>query len=251
MDGATAELSRMNNEDDAKHAPSGESAPREPSGEITPVRVIEALLFATDAPLPAAKVAQLVGVGDARDVRRHIAELNEAYERTGRSFRVEEIAGGFQMLTLPEFNAWLSKLLRARQDSKLSQASLETLAIVAYKQPVTRADIEAIRGVAAGDLLNRLRELNLVKIVGRAEDLGRPLLYGTTKHFLEVFGLGSLEDLPKVEVLREGLRGAGSHAVSPDPHTASMVGGLESLQANDDAAPRAAGDEASIAEPRD
>jgi segregation and condensation protein B len=108
------------------------------------------------------------------------------------------------MLTLPAYNTWLTKLLRARDETKLSQAAMETLAIVAYKQPVTRADVEAIRGVAAGDMLNRLREMNLVKIVGRAEDLGRPLLYGTTRNFLEVFGLGSLEDLPQVEVLRSG-----------------------------------------------
>ncbi|MBI5763904.1 MAG: SMC-Scp complex subunit ScpB [Planctomycetes bacterium] len=182
-------------EGDSHHQ--GDSTP-----SIEPVRVVEAILFASDSPLPASKIANILGVGDARDVKKHIAALNAQYESVGVSFRIEEIAGGFQMMTLSAYNTWLTKLLRAREETKLSPASLETLAIVAYKQPATRADIETIRGVAAGDMLNRLRELNLVKIVGRAEDLGRPLLYGTTKHFLEVFGLGSLEDLPQVEVLK-------------------------------------------------
>ena len=106
------------------------------------------------------------------------------------------------MLTMSDFNPYIGKLLRHRQETKLSQAALETLAIVAYRQPVLRADVEAVRGVACGELLNRLRELNLIKIVGRAEDIGRPILYGTTKRFLDVFGLASLDDLPKVEELK-------------------------------------------------
>jgi segregation and condensation protein B len=188
--------------DDAAVAVS--SAPADAPTEILPHRVVEAILFSSDSPLPPQKIAQVLGVGNARDVRKHIETLNEEYAAAGMAFRVEEIAGGFQMLTLPAYNAWLTKLLRARQEAKLSQAALETLAIVAYKQPCTRADVEAIRGVAAGDLLQRLREINLVKIVGRAEDLGRPLLYGTTKRFLEVFGLPSLDDLPQVEALSAG-----------------------------------------------
>ena len=103
------------------------------------------------------------------------------------------------MLTLPVYDRWVSKLHKARAESRLSQAALETLAIVAYKQPVLRVQIEAIRGVAVGDMLVRLREMNLVRIVGRAEEIGRPLLYGTTRRFLEVFGLGSLKDLPKID----------------------------------------------------
>jgi segregation and condensation protein B len=172
--------------------------------EIQPHRVVEAVLLATDTPLAAGKIAQIVGVGDARDVRKHITTLNAHYEREQLSFRIEEIAGGYQILTLPAYNNWLTKLLRTRDETRLSSAAMETLSIVAYKQPCTRADIEVIRGVAAGDILNRLREMNLVKIVGRAEELGRPMLYGTTKRFLEVFGLASLEDLPQVEALRSG-----------------------------------------------
>lgn len=188
--------------------------------EIQPRQVVEAILFATDSPLPAAKIAKILGVGDAREVRGHIAALNQLYTDMRLSFRIDEIAGGFQMLTLPAFNAWLSKLLRTRDETRLTAAALETLAIVAYKQPVTRADVESIRGVAAGDVLNRLREMNLVKIVGRAEDLGRPMLYGTTKQFLEVFGLASLEELPQVEALRGGAGAAiapREPVVSPAP----------------------------------
>ncbi|MEP0843806.1 MAG: SMC-Scp complex subunit ScpB [Phycisphaerae bacterium] len=172
------------------------------AAEITTEQIVEAILFGADVPLTPGKIAGILGVGSVRDVRRHVEALNERYRQTGAAFRIENIAGGYQMLTLPEFNPWLKRLKQTRQDSKLSQAALETLAVVAYKQPVVRAQIEAIRGVAAGEMLNRLRELGLVKIVGRAEDVGRPLLYGTTKRFLDVFGLGSLEDLPAVEELK-------------------------------------------------
>lgn len=170
-----------------------------PAAEVTPESIVEALLMSTDVPLPAARMAQILGVGDAGDVRRHVEALNERYRREGASFRIEAIAKGFQVMTLPAFNTWISKLHKARADSRLSAAALETLAVVAYKQPAMRADIEAVRGVAVGDMLVRLRELNLVRIVGRAEEVGRPLLYGTTTRFLEVFGLSSLADLPKVE----------------------------------------------------
>ena len=202
---ATMDPAHVEPQDQPEDMNAGETAPvAETPVEIQPHRVVEAILLSTDTPLAAGKIAQIVGVGDARDVRKHIVALNEQYERDQLSFRIEEIAGGYQILTLPAYNNWLTKLLRTREDTRLSSAAMETLSIVAYKQPCTRADIEAIRGVAAGDILNRLREMNLVKIVGRAEELGRPMLYGTTKRFLEVFGLASLEDLPQVEALRGG-----------------------------------------------
>jgi segregation and condensation protein B len=172
--------------------------------DLTTQQVIEGVLFASDTPLTLGKIVSIIGVGTARDARNHIKALNEQYAETGRAFRIENIAGGYQMLTRPEFNTWLRRLKQSRQDSKLSQAAMETLAVVAYKQPVVRAEIEAIRGVASGEMLNRLRELGLVKIVGRAEDLGRPMLYGTTKRFLEVFGLSDLKELPEVEELQSG-----------------------------------------------
>ena len=133
----------------------------------------------------------------------NIKNLNEKYKANSNAFRIEQIAGGCQMLTLSPYNHWLKKLLRVRGDNKLSAAAMETLAIIAYKQPVIRADIEVIRGVAAGEMIRSLAYKGLVKIVGRAEVLGRPMLYGTTKKFLEVFGLNTLKDLPKIEELKK------------------------------------------------
>jgi len=170
-------------------------APSEASTES----VVEAVLFSSDAPLSAGKIAEVLGTGDASEVKAHIEALNERYEGTGASFRIESIAKGYQMLTQPAYNHWLSRLHKARSDSRLSGAAMETLAVVAYKQPVLRADVESIRGVAVGDMLVRLRDANLVRIVGRAEEIGRPLLYGTTAKFLDVFGLRSLDDLPKLD----------------------------------------------------
>ena len=175
------------------------NAPDAGSAAVSHESVIEALLLSTDEALAPSKVAQILGVGDASDVKRCVEALNRRYEEIGASFRIETIAKGLQLLTLPAFHPWVSKLHKARADSRLSGAALETLAIVAYKQPVLRADVEAIRGVAVGDMLVRLRDMNLVRIVGRAEEIGRPLLYGTTTHFLEIFGLGSLKDLPKLD----------------------------------------------------
>lgn len=176
----------------AYEEPSPDTAPR-------PEAVVEALLMAADAPLPGAKIAEMLGVGTAADVREHVQRLNGDYERHGASFRIESIAKGYQILTLPLYDRWISKLHKVRAETRLSGAALETLAVIAYKQPVMRADIEAVRGVAAGDILLRLREMRLIKIVGRAEEVGRPLLYGTTNTFLDTFGLGSLKDLPAID----------------------------------------------------
>jgi segregation and condensation protein B len=169
--------------------------------ELTVESVVEAVLFASDESLSAARLADIVET-DAKQVRQHIKNLNEKYRANHNAFRIEQIAGGCQMLTLSPYNHWLKKLLRVRSDNKLSAAAMETLAIIAYKQPVIRADIEVIRGVAAGEVIRSLAYKGLVKIVGRAEVLGRPMLYGTTKKFLEVFGLNTLKDLPKIEELK-------------------------------------------------
>jgi len=170
--------------------------------EPTVEGVVEAVLFASDEPLSAARLASIAET-DVRHIRRHIEALNAKYQANNNAFRIDEIAGGYQMLTLNIYNPWLKKLLRARSDNKLSSAALETLAIIAYKQPIIRADIESIRGVSCGEIIRSLMYKGLVKIVGRAEVLGRPLLYGTTKKFLEVFGLKSLKDLPKIEELKK------------------------------------------------
>ena len=164
-------------------------------------RIVEALLFVSDEPLTARRLAEIVGDIDARRVRRLVEEINADYDAAGRPFRIEEIAGGFQMLSRPEYKKWLVQLVRGRSSKRLSQAALETLAVVAYKQPVLRADIENIRGVQCGEMLRSLLEQGLVRIVGRSDALGRPLLYGTTRKFLDIFGLRSLKDLPSLDEL--------------------------------------------------
>ena len=173
-----------------------------PDAEPTVESVVEAVLFASDESLSPTRLADIAGIS-AKQIREHVKNLNNKYKANNNAFRIEEIAGGFQMLTLSSYNPWLKKLLHARSDSKLSPASLETLAIIAYKQPVIRADIESIRGVAVGEVVRNLMYKGLVRIVGRAEVLGRPMLYGTTKKFLQLFGLNSLKDLPKAEELKK------------------------------------------------
>jgi len=194
------------------------------AAQVDPMRVVEAVLMAADAPITAQKIAGIMGTCTGREVKKHIEALNEQYDEWGVAFRIEQLAGGYQILTQPLYNTWLKKLLRVRAETKLTGAAMETLAIVAYKQPCTRADVEAVRGVAVGDGLNRLREMNLVKIVGRAEDLGRPILYGTTRRFLEVFGLGSLDDLPQVEALKPGGKAVAKSAAAKDASADEDVG---------------------------
>jgi segregation and condensation protein B len=188
--------------EDAEQAGDIEQEEFEEDFEITAESVVEAVLFASDESLTAARLADIVETG-AKQIREHVENLNEKYMTNGNAFKIDQIAGGYQMMTLPPYNHWLKKLLRVRSDNKLSPAALETLAIIAYKQPIIRADIEAIRGVATGEMIRNLMYKGLVKIVGRAEVLGRPMLYGTTKKFLEVFGLNTLKDLPKVEELKK------------------------------------------------
>ena len=181
-----------------------------PVSADTPVadtRLLEALLLSTHHPLTAGRLAELMDLPVTKPVRQAVNDLNLQYEESHRAFRIEQVAGGYQILTMPEFGEALKKLHQREIDAKLTKAALETLAIIAYKQPVLRADIEAIRGVACGETIRNLMEKRLVNIAGRAEEPGRPILYGTTKRFLEVFGLNGLKDLPQSE---EGLKAPGS-----------------------------------------
>ena len=165
--------------------------------------LLEALLLSTHHPLTAGRLAELLDIGATKPIRGAIKQLNEQYESTGRAFRLEQVAGGYQLLTLPEYGDTLKKFHQREIDAKLTKAALETLAIIAYKQPILRVDVEAIRGVACGETIRSLMEKHLVKIAGRAEEPGRPILYGTTKRFLELFGLNSLKDLPQSEELNK------------------------------------------------
>jgi segregation and condensation protein B len=160
-------------------------------------RVLEALLFSSDRPIRAARFAEAADVPDTKLVHTLLAELDAEYERDGHAFTVEQVAGGYQLLTRPEYAAHIVRLTSRRQQETLSSAALECLAIVAYRQPITRAALEDIRGVGSGHLLRTLVDRRMLKVVGRAEELGRPMLYGTTRQFLEAFGLKSLTELPR------------------------------------------------------
>lgn len=164
-------------------------------------RIVEALLFAVQEPISVRKICEVVEDVEAKEIREAIQQLREEYEIHDMVFQIEEIANGFQLLSRPEYHEWISKIRKKSGESKLSQQALETLSIIAYKQPIIRAEIEAIRGVQSGQMIRTLIEKGLVKITGRDEVLGRPLLYGTTTKFLDHFGLKSIKDLPKVEDL--------------------------------------------------
>jgi segregation and condensation protein B len=168
----------------------------EPEDSIQRRRRAEAVLLFTRGPLPLRKLAQLAGLADATEARTLLRQLNELYDRTGSALRVEEIAGGYQLLTRPGLAPWLRRFASAPASVRLSSPAMETLAVVAYRQPVLRANIEAIRGVACGEILRQLMQRDLVRICGRSEELGRPYLYGTTKHFLQTFGLKDVSALP-------------------------------------------------------
>jgi segregation and condensation protein B len=164
--------------------------------------LIEAALMLAEEPVPARKLAQVAGLHDGREARTLVKHLQHLYEQEGSAFQVEELAGGYQLLTRPEFFPWLARQRKTGGDLKLTSAGRETLAIVAYRQPIMRADIEAIRGVQSGDVLRLLMEKGLVRIVGRDDSLGRPVLYGTSKKFLQWMGLRNLDDLPRADELR-------------------------------------------------
>lgn len=168
-------------------------------------RILEALLLASAEPVTAARLGRIVPESSAREVREDIAALNERYESAGHGFRIEEVAGGHQLRTVPDLAAYVQSL-EPVPPLRMSRAGLETLAIIAYKQPVTRAEIEHVRGVDAGPLLRGLLERRLVRIAGHREVPGRPILYATTPRFLEVFGLASLSDLPTLREIEELLR---------------------------------------------
>jgi segregation and condensation protein B len=186
---------------------------REPAGQGELARdprlaLVEAALLAADEPLTPRRLAGVAGLADAAEARRLLRKLQALYDAGGTAFQVEELAGGYQLLTRPQYHPWLVRLRRAGTDLRLTAAGRETLAIVAYRQPITRADVEAIRGVQCSEVLRLLMEKGLVRIAGRDDSLGRPVLYGTTKKFLQVFGLKSLRDLPSAEDLGPPAKGA-------------------------------------------
>jgi segregation and condensation protein B len=163
---------------------------------------VEAVLLVADGAVSTRRLAQWATLADSAEARALIEELNADYDRNGSAFRIERVATGYQMLTRPAFAFWLNKLHQRQAELKLSPPAQETLTIVAYRQPITRADIEAIRGVQSAEMLKQLMERGLVRIGGEDDSLGRPYLYETTRKFLEMFGLRSLDDLPMGDRLR-------------------------------------------------
>jgi len=161
-------------------------------------RVVEAMLFAAHEALSSRRIARAIGFVSEARIDAVIAELARRHDAQQSPLMVAEIAGGWRLVTRPEYAPFLARLFSKAEKERLSQAALETLAIVAYRQPATRAEIEAVRGVLVGPLLRLLQERRLIKVVGRAEVVGRALQYGTTRRFLDHFGLGSIADLPKV-----------------------------------------------------
>jgi segregation and condensation protein B len=156
---------------------------------------IEAVLFLARDPVPGRRLLQLADVPEGTRVRGLVKKLNARYDNQPSAFRIYEVAGGFQLRTRPHFVPWLARLHSIPVEIRLSPSAMETLTIIARKQPVLRAAVEKIRGVQCGEILRQLMEQDLIKITGKSNDLGRPFLYGTTKRFLQLFGMNRIEEI--------------------------------------------------------
>jgi segregation and condensation protein B len=165
--------------------------------------ILEALLFVTAEPIPVTRFLALLGAVTKQDVDQALASLAQDYEQEGRGLQLAEVAGGYRIVTKAEFAPWLKRLEKVKSPSKLSRSALESLAIIAYKQPIVRAEVEQIRGVETSGVIRTLLERKLVRIVGRKEEPGRPIMYGTTKFFLEHFGLRDLSQLPPLREFKQ------------------------------------------------
>lgn len=187
-------------------------------------RIAEALILGTPEPISATRLAELIPRCTPAQARALVEELNREYAEQGRAFEIQEVGGGYQLRTLPEFASYLQQTQTSRP-LRLSQAALETLSIVAYRQPATRAEVEHVRGVDVGAVLRSLLERKLLRIAGHREVAGRPLLYATTRRFLEVFGLSRIEDLPSLRDLEE--LAAQDASADPAPAAELPFGGSE------------------------
>jgi segregation and condensation protein B len=184
-----------------------------------PIDVVEALLFASDAPLELERIREVLDLADAGEALTLVNALRERYEAADRALMIVEVGGGYRMVTRPEIAPWLLRLAKTRTRARLSRPALETLAIVAYREPVSRPEVDAVRGVNSDAVLDNLLERRLIRVAGRKDAPGRPFLYETTREFLVAFGLRDLGDLPKVEgqlVLPDG--------ASPEPDVVSPDG---------------------------
>jgi segregation and condensation protein B len=186
----------------------------------TPKQILEAVLFASDVPVTLLVLTEVLGDKSTQEVRAILMEMAESYERGEHGIVLSEIAGGFQLLSRKECSAWVEQMLRSRRKIRLSKPALESLAIVAYRQPITKVEIDSIRGVDSAGVLHTLLERNLVAIKGRSKGVGRPLLYTTTQEFLSYMGINELTDLPELKevapVLEERERLAEGDADAPE-----------------------------------
>ena len=208
---------RFRREEPTKHVSLGEGTREERIARLF------AVLFLAREPLSTRKLSQYANLADGTEARTLVTHLNRQFDERGRAFRAEVVAGGYQLVTRPKFAAWLRRLGHVQGELRLSAPAMETLAVVAYQQPVMRADIEAVRGVSCGEVLSHLLQQDLVRISGRSHELGRPYLYNTTKRFLQVFGLKSLDQLPRADLLRSP-----SHNVADGDPTSDKKSARES-----------------------
>jgi segregation and condensation protein B len=183
--------------------------------------ILEALLFVAEEPLPLPKLQEILGDADPAQTEASVRDLAVRLEADGRGVTVQEVGGGYRLATTPDVHPWVQRLQQVKP-ARLSRAALETLAIIAYRQPITRAEIEAIRGVAVDGVLRTLLERELVRMMGRKAEAGRPMLYGTSQQFLEHFGLRDLADLPTLREIHELIgtteTGTDSAGASVEPH---------------------------------
>ena len=181
------------------------------------IQAVEGILFIARDPLTTAKLVQYARLRDGKEAHQYITQLNQRYDQGGHAFRIEEIAGGFQLRSRPTFSRWLKRLEHIPSPLRLSAPSIETLSVIAYRQPVLRAEVEAIRGVGCGEVIRQLMERELVRVAGRSHELGRPYLYATTKKFLGIFGLSSLKSLPPLQPFLHALPTSDDDGVSTKP----------------------------------
>lgn len=198
-----------------------------------PIDVVEALLFASDTPVEAERIQEVLELESAAAAREIVEGLRARLDAEGRALQVMEVGGGFRLVTRPEVAPWLVKLARSRTRSRLSRPALETLAIIGYRQPVSRPEVDAVRGVNSEAVLDNLLERRMIRIAGRKESPGRPFLYETTREFLVAFGLRDLGDLPKVEgelVVPEFAEAAAAQLADPGPEQEEIAAAPDSSE---------------------
>lgn len=171
------------------------------------IQIIESLLFASDSPLTVNKLKSIISQADNKEIKNNIKILNDKYNKSHSALTIIEVANGYQLVTREEYAGYIQQLYKGRSASKLTVPALETLAIIAYQQPITKQNMEHIRGVNVDGVVKTLLERNLISILGREKAPGNPLLYGTTNFFLEYFGINNLKDLPKLKEIDELLKG--------------------------------------------